>query len=363
MKSKKISAHLSIVFFTIKSHYPIRRLLLYTIFLTVAFTACRQAPGYLEQSLALAGSNRSELEKVLLHYRQNPADSLKYRATVFLISNMPGKYSLDTVSVESNQPYFDALANYLQHYGWYVNDGLIHVCDSIKSTLPENWSKPVPVYSADVKTLSSDFLIRHIDRSFEAWRKYPWSKKVTFEQFCRYILPYNPHTSLWEDAFSYYERRYAFLADSMPDASFQEIGKYIDNEIKQQFTPGSVAWDSYPFLLPANFRNIVTARMGECLDASSASIAALRSVGIPAVLNQIPYWGNSNASHFWTEIPVDNVAVKVKYDNTQRPYTCQEDILVNDMFWINEPVDIRDIPSYITIRYCRTVPKVFRVGS
>jgi hypothetical protein len=44
----------------------------------------------LEQSLA--GDNRAELEKVLAHYAQNPADSLKYRAAVFLIGNMAGYY-------------------------------------------------------------------------------------------------------------------------------------------------------------------------------------------------------------------------------------------------------------------------------
>jgi hypothetical protein len=42
----------------------------------------------LEQSLALAGDNRAELERELAHYGQNSADSLKYRAAVFLIGNM-----------------------------------------------------------------------------------------------------------------------------------------------------------------------------------------------------------------------------------------------------------------------------------
>ena len=44
----------------------------------------RYEPG-LEQALALAGDNRIELEKVLMKYSADPADSLKYRAAVFLI--------------------------------------------------------------------------------------------------------------------------------------------------------------------------------------------------------------------------------------------------------------------------------------
>ncbi len=47
----------------------------------------------LERALAMAGDNRAELEKVLTHYTQNPADELKLRAAEFLIENMPWHYS------------------------------------------------------------------------------------------------------------------------------------------------------------------------------------------------------------------------------------------------------------------------------
>ena len=47
----------------------------------------------IQSVLQLAGSNRSELVKVLKHYGKNPADSLKLKAAEFLIVNMPGKYS------------------------------------------------------------------------------------------------------------------------------------------------------------------------------------------------------------------------------------------------------------------------------
>ncbi len=42
----------------------------------------------LESALELAGENRTELQKVLDHYSQNPADSLKLEAAKFLIENM-----------------------------------------------------------------------------------------------------------------------------------------------------------------------------------------------------------------------------------------------------------------------------------
>lgn len=60
------------------------------LFLVVVllFCACSK-PDYLEYALQQAGENRVELEKVLNFYRQNPADSLKYKAACFLIENMP----------------------------------------------------------------------------------------------------------------------------------------------------------------------------------------------------------------------------------------------------------------------------------
>lgn len=52
--------------------------------------SCANQPNYLEHALKAAGTNRPELEKVLAHYI---GDTLKYKAAVFLIENMPGHYS------------------------------------------------------------------------------------------------------------------------------------------------------------------------------------------------------------------------------------------------------------------------------
>lgn len=43
-----------------------------------------------QEALDEAGTNRQELERVLLHYNKNPQDSLKFKAACFLIQNMKG---------------------------------------------------------------------------------------------------------------------------------------------------------------------------------------------------------------------------------------------------------------------------------
>lgn len=55
--------------------------------------SCAKHSSNLTNSLELAGDNRVELEKVLSHYSKDKKDSLKYKAAVFLIENMPDNYS------------------------------------------------------------------------------------------------------------------------------------------------------------------------------------------------------------------------------------------------------------------------------
>ena len=66
---------------------------------------------------------------------------------------------------------------------------------------------------SDITTLSSDYLIRNIELAFQAWPK-PWNKSVSFENFCRYILPYRglyePPSGLREELM----RTYLPLLDS-----------------------------------------------------------------------------------------------------------------------------------------------------
>ena len=48
----------------------------------------------LDKALRLSGDNRIELEKVIRHFSQDTSDSLKLKAALFLIENMPGHCSV-----------------------------------------------------------------------------------------------------------------------------------------------------------------------------------------------------------------------------------------------------------------------------
>ncbi|MDR1223854.1 MAG: hypothetical protein LBL07_13410, partial [Tannerella sp.] len=128
----------------------------------------------LEAVLDQAGKNRRELEKVLKHYGQNPADSLKLRAAEFLIVNMPGKHS----------EYYDAPWNDV------ATVCLRWTSSSDKQRMLDTYKTGEPVRQEDVNCITSEYLINNIELAFKVWQERPWGKQIPFDAFCEEILPY-----------------------------------------------------------------------------------------------------------------------------------------------------------------------------
>ena len=326
-----------------------------TLIVVLSLISCRDSEKQLQKSLEQAGFNRMEFEKVLVHYQSDPQ---KLKAAKFLISNMKNKCSIDSTSIMSVQPYYDALINYLKNHGDYGPTMMYYLCDSIKNKTAGSPS-PTPLYNYDLQILTSDFLISHIDNSFEAWQNNPQTRNIGFSDFCKFILPYKCDNTFWADVFPYLFGCYKHIADTLKTESFIQIGKSIDKQIKHNFRQDGMFLLQYPFLQPTTKYNYTMARLGSCAEANYTVISTLRSLGIPAAFNLIPYWGNSNAAHSWTEIIGDEPSKY--YDNQQTQYDGPQSIIISDMFWFNRHFDFFDgIPENVSIRWCRTVPKVFR---
>ncbi|SEG29503.1 hypothetical protein SAMN05444001_1334, partial [Parabacteroides chinchillae] len=65
--------------------------------------------------LDFADANRDELEKVLEHYKQ---DSLKLKATYFLIKNMLGHAGYDSITLKDLQPAYNKLVTISKKHNW-----------------------------------------------------------------------------------------------------------------------------------------------------------------------------------------------------------------------------------------------------
>lgn len=116
----------------------------------------------LDAALEMADDNGAELRKVLDYYK---GDSLKLKAAVFLIENMPGHYSYEGNEILKYYAEADRiLMSDLQADA--KKDSIVKL--AIK--YPNLSSKTIP----DIEIITADYLIKNIEHAFDCWAK-PWA--------------------------------------------------------------------------------------------------------------------------------------------------------------------------------------------
>ena len=83
------------------------RILLSILIVSIFICSCSFTNDELEDALIFSDKNRTELEKVLSHYSASKDDSLKYKAAIFLIKNMPYHYYPQSEDLDK---YFDVIS-------------------------------------------------------------------------------------------------------------------------------------------------------------------------------------------------------------------------------------------------------------
>jgi hypothetical protein len=259
-------------------------------------SACSRSPQYppeVEEALTLAGNNRGELEKVLSHYA-HPADSLKYRAALYLIGNMEGhcfvKYVLKDTS--GNVIDFDISA--------YLNyDALAAHFDSLEAvhgTIDFKSDSKV----MDVEVITADFLINQIDYAFRAWQEKPWSRGYSFQLFCDYILPYRGSNEPLESWREPLWKKYEGIETRMTDSTDPfEAARIINRDVMTWF-----GFDPRYYLHPTDqgYSEMVASRLGRCEDMTNLAIYALRAMGLAVTSDYTPFWANTGNNHAWNAI-------------------------------------------------------------
>lgn len=160
--------------------------LLYVSMLFISFSCNRE----LDSALNKAGDNKSELEAVLEHYKNDP-DTLKYGAAKFLIENMPYHYSYTGKSIEAYDSAYLAMSEAPCQFREDVFRKLVGNIDFSDRKL-----------AMDINSVKADFLIRVIDEACTTWRNSSWSREYDTSYFYDYVLPYrllNEPLSNWRD--------------------------------------------------------------------------------------------------------------------------------------------------------------------
>jgi hypothetical protein len=179
--------------------------------------------------------------------------------------------------------------------------------------------KPFPSYriSPDSTVINNQFLSKDIDKAFQLWNKYPWAVHVPFEVFLNYLLPYKIYREEPADWRSFFMQKYQdTVRIILKELETTDLYK-SSNEIYYRILVNEVGqWFSYqdnPVMLAphSGFNELITTKSGNCYGWSYLNVMILRSLGIPASIDNVPLWGRKNGSHC-TEVFRDNEMKKFR---------------------------------------------------
>lgn len=187
-----------------------------------------------------------ELRRFLQYYEGN--DKEKFKAACFVVSNMPGKYSIDASTGDK-------------------------------------------VYDIDI--VEADSLIYSLEKSFEIWKDSPYSGQYGFDDFCEYILPYR----VANEPLNYYWKEDCRNWLDVPlTEDLRKTANMINNSIRINIIPANT---SSPLKSYAEIRET---EYGKCEDRAVLLAMALRSAGIPAAYEFVPIWGSNNNGHAFVSV-------------------------------------------------------------
>lgn len=242
----------------------------------------------LKSALRKAGDHRIELECIMQHYGECDNNEKKKRAACYLITNMVDHYSYNDILL-------DAYADRLSICDWNTTkDKIYKIWDSCYAEYPN----PPIKFERDLKTLSAEYLIDNIDHSYKTWKNAPWHHQISFETYCKYILPYRVNKERlsaigWRDSLY---NQYHPLIEKETDVkkAFAVICQHITHHFRN-------TQPNYPREMDALSINKI--RPGNCSLRCLFTVYVLRALGIPACYDFVEHWSNySTRGHAWVSL-------------------------------------------------------------
>ena len=210
-------------------------------------------------------SGNPEIRSYLQHYKKLH-DRKKYAAACFLVANMRSNYTMD-----------------------YLTGGKI----------------------CDIDVVICDSLIYSTEKSFEIWKTSPFLSEYSFNDFCEYILPYRvanePITYYWKESLNK-------CLNVENCESIEEAAHKINSSIVFRVLPTDEKTKN------ESYTEMVGLGYGKCEDRAALLTMTLRSNGIPAAYEFVPYWGSNNNGHAFVSVirPDGSVIPLVNSDNVSR---------------------------------------------
>lgn len=142
----------------------------------------------------------------------------------------------------------------------------------------------------------SAFYQRNVETSFLAREEMPWGKSVPEREFLHFVLPVRVNNENMDESRMVF---YAELKDRVKGLSMKDAILEVNHwcHEKVTYTPSDERTSS-------PLASVKTA-YGRCGEESTFTVAALRSVGIPARQVYTPRWAHTDDNHAWVEAWAD----------------------------------------------------------
>lgn len=212
----------------------------------------------LDFSLQFAGENRSEIEKVLEHFKSDK-DPLKYEAAKFLIENMPYHSSYYGKDVDKYDNAYIEMAKEAKEF----RDSIV---TAKTKKLDQKMFKKIP----DIKQMKAEYLIKAINDACDVWNKVNWNKDYDDSFFFNYVLPYR----IFEESLSDWRKTIK--------AEFPYLDKPIVYSIKGMQMPASLAT-----LVNCKAVNSPSSLKGQTVQLSNDGSAVTFSINSPISVKKL----------------------------------------------------------------------------
>lgn len=147
----------------------------------------------------------------------------------------------------------------------------------------------------DIMEHPFDYYLQAVRHAFRT-RELPWGKQIPEEVFRQYVLPPRVNNEYLDNARDlFYSELYPRVKDLSMNNAVIEINHWCREKILYQPTDARTT------------PPVHTSRRGygRCGEESVVTVAALRSVGIPARQVYVPRWAHTDDNHAWVEVWVD----------------------------------------------------------
>ncbi len=148
----------------------------------------------------------------------------------------------------------------------------------------------------DITDYSGDFYLKNIRSSFQARNEMPWGDSIPEDIFRHFVLPVRINNeNLDESRMVFFDE----LKDRVKGLSLYDAVLEVNHWCHEKviYTPSDGRTSS-------PLASVKTA-YGRCGEESTFTVAALRSVGIPARQVYTPRWAHTDDNHAWVEAWVD----------------------------------------------------------